>query len=176
MDLFQLREQFTKEGILMCFNGPFSHSIIEEMGTAIKNHLAAENIARMAVQDVFAVYIEMTQNARNYLTCKNISVEDMGSATILISRHGDRYAVTSGNVILKSDVESLVARVEGINALDADALKKAIRQQLRCEIPPGALGAGIGLMEMAKRSNSKLHYSIRDINDRYSFFTLKTTV
>ena len=176
MDLFQLREQFTKEGILMCFNGPFSHSIIEEMGTAIKNHLAAENIARMAVQDVFAVYIEMTQNARNYLIQNSISVEDMGSATILISKRGDCYSVTSGNVIRKQDVEPLVDRVDRINAMDGDALKKAIRQQLRCEIPPGALGAGIGLMEMAKRSNSKLEYSIRDINDRYSFFTLKTMV
>ena len=176
MDLFRLREQFNNEGILMCFNGPFSHAIIEEMGTAIKNHLAAENIARMAVQDVFAVYVEMTQNARNYLARRNIPTEDTGSATILIARQDDSHSVTSGNVILKADVEELVARVERINALDSDALKKAIRQQLRCELPPGAQGAGIGLMEMAKRSPSKLEISIRDINDRYSFFTLKTMV
>ena len=176
MDLFLLREQFTKEGILMCFNGPFSHSIIEEMGNAIKNYLAAENIARMAVQDVFAVYIEMTQNARNYMVSKQIPTEDTGSATILISRLGDSYAVTSGNVVLKEDIEALVARIETINALEPDALKKAIRQQLRCEPQPGALGAGIGLMEMAKRSPSKLEFSIREINERYSFFTLKTLV
>ncbi len=175
MDLFLLREQFTKDGILMCFNGPFSHSIIEEMGTAIKNHLAAENIARMAVQDVFAVYIEMTQNARNYLTRNQIPIEDTGSATILIAKHGDCYAVASGNVILKADVEKLVSRIDRINAFDADALKKAIRQQLRCDVLPGE-GAGIGLMEMAKRSPAKLEYSLRDIDDRYAFFTLKTLI
>lgn len=175
MDLFQLREQFSKEGILMCFNGPFSHSIIEEMGTAIRNHLAAENIARMAVQDVFAVYVEMTQNARNYLAFRNIPIEDMGSATILIARQSDCYAVISGNVILREDVDPLVARIDHINALDGDALKKEIRRQLRCEVEPGK-GAGIGLMEMAKRSDGKLEYAIRDINDRYGFLTLKTLV
>jgi hypothetical protein len=159
MDLFQLREQFSRDGILMCFNGPFSHSIIEEIGIAIRNHLAAENIARMAVQDVFAIYIEMTQNARNYLTRKNNS-----------------YAVTSGNVVLKEDIEQLRSRIDHINALEPDELKKLIRQQLRAEVPAGATGAGIGLMEMAKRASNRLEYSVRDIDGGHSFFTLTAQI
>lgn len=177
MDLFQLREQFSKDGIMMCFNGPFSHSIIEEMGTAIKNHLANENIARVAVQDVFAVYIEMTQNARNYLARRGIPAGDTGSsATIMIAKKGEAYVVTSGNVILQEDIAELTSHIDRINALDPDSLKKEIRRQLRSELPPGALGAGIGLMEMAKRSGSGLEYSIRDIDGRFSFFTLRVLV
>ena len=72
MDLYNLREQFDASGMMMCFNGPFSHSIIEEIGTALRNHLAAENIARAAVLDVFAVYIELAQNVRNYLTLRGL--------------------------------------------------------------------------------------------------------
>jgi hypothetical protein len=173
MDLFQLREQFSKEGIMMCFNGPFSHSIIEEMGTAIKNHLATENIARMAVQDVFAVYIEMTQNASNYLTRRDIPAGDTGSATIMIAKKGDKYIVSSGNVVLLEDVGKLTKQIDGINALDPEGLKKEIRRQLRCEVQQGALGAGIGLMEMARRSSDGLTYNVRDIDGRFAFFTLK---
>lgn len=176
MDLFQLREQFTRDGIMMCFNGPFSHSIIEEMGAAIKNHLEAENITRMAVQDVFAVYIEMTQNARNYLNKQHIPTGDTGSATILIAKQGESHAVISGNVIMKEDIQGLSSRIDLINSLDPDGLKKLIRQQLRSEPPPGATGAGIGLMEMAKRSNARLEYSMKEIDARYSFFTLKVLV
>jgi len=176
MDLFKLREEFSQEGIMMCFNGPFSHSIIEEIGIAIRNHLAAENIARMAVQDVFAVYIEMTQNARNYLVSRDISTGDAGSATITIAKQGEAYAVTSGNLVRTEDIASLGARLDRINGLDRDGLKKEIRQQLRNEVPPGALGAGIGLMEIAKRSVAKLEYSIRNVNDQYAFFTLTVLV
>jgi len=176
MDLFKLREEFSQEGIMMCFNGPFSHSIIEEIGTAIRNHLAAENIARMAVQDVFAVYIEMTQNARNYLVSRDINTGDAGSATITIAKQGESYAVTSGNLVRTEDIADLSARLDHINDLDRDGLKKKIRQQLRNEVPPGALGAGIGLMEIAKRAVAKLEYSIRNINDQYAFFTLTVLV
>lgn len=176
MDLFKLREEFSREGIMMCFNGPFSHSIIEEMGIAIRNHLAAENIARMAVQDVFAVYIEMAQNARNYLVSKEIVAADAGSATIIIAKQGESYAVTSGNLIRAEDIADLGARIDHINSLDRDGLKKQIRQQLRNEVPPGALGAGTGLMEIAKRAVAKLEYSIRNIDGQYAFFTLTALV
>lgn len=175
MNLFELREQFSKEGILMCFNGPFSHSIIEEIGIAVRNYLAGESISRMAVQDVFAVYIEMTQNARNYLAARNFSVLNAGSATIVIAKLGDTYTVSSGNLILKSDIEQLKKRIDHINTLTPDELKKAVKQQLRCELPPGAKGAGIGLMEMAKRMSGKLEYSFRDIDDDFAFFTLKVS-
>ncbi|MBJ6726444.1 SiaB family protein kinase [Geomesophilobacter sediminis] len=176
MDLFRLREQFSQEGILMCFNGPFSHSIIEEIGTAIRNHLAGENISRMAVQDVFSAYIEMTQNARNYLALRGVPVADAGSATIVIAKRGDSYAISSGNVILKEDREPLKGRIDRINALSPEELKKEIRQQLRRELPEGSVGAGIGLMEMAKRATQGLAYSFRDVDDRYSFFTLTVQI
>ena len=176
MDLFRLREQFSKDGIMMCFNGPLSHSIIEEIGNAIKNHLTAENLARMAVQDVFAVYIEMTQNARTYLATREIPLGDASAATIVIARQGESYAVTSGNVILKEDGESLRSRIDRINGLDRDELKKLIRDQLRRERPPGATGAGIGLMEMAKRTVAGLEYSIREIDGNYAFFTLTVQI
>ncbi len=172
MDLFQLREQFSREGIMMCFNGPFSHSIIEEMGTAIKNYLEAEDITRMAVQDVFAAYIELAQNVRNYQMLRNLPTGDTGSATILIAKQSETYAVTAGNVIMQPDIDTLVSRIDHINSLDPDALKKLIRRQLRSEIPPGARGAGLGLMEVARRSKTRLEYSVRDIDGQYSFFTL----
>lgn len=176
MDLFQLREQFSENGILMCFNGPFSHSLIEEIGIAIRNHLADENIAPMAVMDVFSVYIEMTQNARNYLLLKNIAVMDAGSATIIIAKRGETYIISSGNVILKNDMKALQDRIDHINTLAPDELKKMIRQQLRRETPTGAVGAGIGLMEMAKRSSGRLEYRMRDIGEPYAFFTLTVQI
>ena len=61
MDLYDLSNEFDNAGIMICFNGPFYYSIIEEGGKALRNHLEAENIAQKALMDVFAVYIEMAQ-------------------------------------------------------------------------------------------------------------------
>lgn len=176
MDLFQLREEFSKKGIMMCFNGPFSHSIIEEIGIAVKNYLAAEKSSKAAVQDVFSTYVEMTQNARNYLVLKGMSTGDAGAATIVIAKQEEKYILTAGNTVRKEDVEALKTRIDRINALGADELKTLIRQQLRTEAPPGALGAGIGLMEIARRAASRLDYSFHDVDGENTFFTLSVAV
>ena len=39
LDLFDMRGVFTRQEIMICFNGPFSRSIIEELGNAVKRYL-----------------------------------------------------------------------------------------------------------------------------------------
>lgn len=172
MDLYDLRKDFDESGIMMCFNGPFSHSIIEEIGTALRNHLAAENIAKAAVLDVFAVYIELAQNVRNYLLLRQITQSEANSSIITIAHSGDGYAVASGNFILNTDADTLCARIKEINGLTPDERKRQYREQMRRDPAPMALGAGLGLLEIAKRSSANMVCSVRAIDDTYGFFSL----
>ena len=176
MDLFNLRNEFSKSGIMMCFNGPFSHSIIEETGKAMRNHLASENIVQTAVLDVFAVYIELAQNVRNYLALREITSPEATSSIIAIAKRGDQYAVSSGNMVLSVDGEKLCARIDEINGMSADEIKQQYRQQMRADVPPGALGAGLGFLEIAKRSSGKMERSVSKINDSYDFFSLTALI
>lgn len=171
MDLYELRNQFDKYGIMMCFNGPFSHSIIEEIGKAVRNHLAAENIAQAAVLDVFAVYIELAQNVRNYLTLREIALSDATSSIITIAKKGESYAVASGNIVLKGDGEVLCRRISEVNAMTPEEIKRQYREVLRRDVAPGALGAGLGYLEIAKRSSQKMSCSIQSVDTIYSFIT-----
>lgn len=172
MDLYDLRNDFAESGIMMCFNGPFSHSIIEEIGIALRNHLAAENIAQAAVLDVFAVYIELAQNVRNYLALRAITQNEANSSIITIAHRDDGYAVASGNIILNSDAELLCARIGEINAMTPEERKRRYREQLRREVQPDAVGAGLGFLEIAKRSSADMVCSVRRIDDSYGFFSL----
>lgn len=172
MDLYDLRKDFDRSGIMMCFNGPFSHSIIEEIGIALRNHLAAENIAQAAVLDVFAVYIELAQNVRNYLALRDITLDEASSSIITIAHWKDGYAVSSGNFILNSDAEILCSRIEEINGLTPEERKRQYREQLRRDVQPSALGAGLGFLEIAKRSSANMVCSVREVDETYCFFSL----
>jgi hypothetical protein len=176
MDLYDLRNEFDKSGIMMCFNGPFSHSIIEETGKAMRNHLVAENIAQAAVLDVFAVYIELAQNVRNYLSVRSISPLEAMSSIIAIAKQGEKYAVSSGNMILNSDGDVLLTRINEINSMTPEEQKRRYREVLRRDTVPGALGAGLGFLEIAKRTSEKMVCSIRTVDDTYSFFTLTALI
>ena len=77
IDLFTMRENYNRQQIMLCFNGPISRSLIEEIGNALRNYLSAEQVQPSAAMDVFAVYIEMTQNIRHYARTKNWADQDL---------------------------------------------------------------------------------------------------
>jgi len=172
MDLYDLKEQFDTSGTLLCFNGLFYHGIIEEIGNAMRNHIAQESSAKESLMDVFAVYIELVQNISNYITLRGITGLAEASSTVAIARNSGKYVVSSGNIILHTDVDAVCMRVDEVNAMSRDEIKTQYRKQMRRDVAPNALGAGLGLLEIAKRSSAKMTYVVREMNSVNKFFTL----
>ena len=176
MDLYDLRSEFNKSGIMMCFNGPFSHSIIEETGKAMRTYLTAENIAQAAVLDVFAVYIELAQNVRNYLVVREITPPEALSSIITIAQNGGVYTVSSGNMVLHEDGKALLARVEEVNGMTPEVKKRQYRELLRQDLSPGLIGAGLGFLEISRRTTGKLECTFRVVDETFGFFTLTAII
>lgn len=177
IDLFELRTHFNQSRILLCFNGPISRSLIEEIGSALKNYLQAEQAHISAAMDVFSVYIEMTQNIRHYALAHGYD-ELAGSATVVVARDADgRYLVQAGNMVEKEDGEKLLARVDHLAAMSPAELKAAYKTQLRQPHPEDAVtGAGLGLIDIARKSTAPLTASLAPLDATHVFFSLRATI
>lgn len=177
-DLFNLQGLLSQQKLLICFSGPFSHSVIEELGKAVRNHLENERIERSAVMDVFSVYVEQAQNVRNYTASREAAGRPIpaNSGIVVIAKDGDHYVVTSGNLVEAEDVPGLTGLLDRLCGLDKAGLKAAYKEQSRKPREPGATGAGLGLIDMARKASRPLEYSMRPVDDRYSFFSLEVQI
>lgn len=175
--LASLRDFFTEERILICFNGPISRTLISEIGIALKEHIQSTHDCMSSAMDVFSVYIEMSQNIRHYTAALGYT-EPEATATVVIAESGDgRYVVSAGNVVERADGEALVERVNQLASLDKADLKSLYKQQLR--VPRGAeavSGAGLGLIDVARKSSSPLKCSLDLLEAGKAFFTLRATI
>lgn len=180
MDLLHdVRRTLTAEGILICFNGPFSHSIIEELGKAVKRYLESEEVRKSALLDVFSVYIEATQNVANYANRRDRPEEErqrLNSGIVVIGRQGEHYVIHCGNVVLPADGRALKARIDHLNTLDKAGLKAMYKAQVHGTPDPGGLGAGLGLIDMARKASEPLAYSLIPEEGGLDFFYLKVTL
>ena len=177
MDLLSMRESYLSQRIMLCFNGPISRSLIEEIGNALRNYLNSQQTAPSAAMDVFAAYIEMTQNIRHYARIKGYD-EESASATVAVARdeHG-HYTVSAGNLVELEHGEKLVATIEPLAVLDKQALKKAYKQQLRQPREEGTeTGAGLGLLDIARKSSQPMRASLKALPDGRGFFSLTATI
>jgi len=175
IDLFDLKESLKEKGVLICFVGQFSHIIIEEIGLAIRKYLETEDVRKSIVTDVFAVFIEQAQNIRNYMLKKNWTGNPhLSSSIISIGKQGDKYVVSSGNVVEKADVDAIVQRLNMVANLDKMQLKALFKEQKRKETAPGT--AGLGLIDIARRASESMLYSVREIDNNHSFLSLKVSL
>ncbi|MDK2126071.1 biofilm regulation protein kinase SiaB [Parachitinimonas caeni] len=176
-DLFLLRQTYNEQRIMICFNGPFSKSLIEEIGKALKNYMQSENATPTAATDVFGVYIEMMQNIRHYAAAKGYSDVDAGATVIIGRDEEERYVVSAGNIVDQTDGQYLVSRIDSLGGMDKAALKALYKEQLRKPRPEGAAsGAGLGLIDLARKATLPLVCSLRELDDGRAFFSLRVVI
>ncbi|AHL74254.1 hypothetical protein CH92_03795 [Stutzerimonas stutzeri] len=178
LDLFAMRESYNRQQIMLCFNGPISRSLIEEIGNALRNYLAADHANASSAMDVFAVYIEMTQNIRHYAKVRNWADQEAG-ATVVVARNDSdgRYVVSAGNLIETADGEALLATIEDLASLDKAQLKVRYKEQLRKPREDNtASGAGLGLIDIARKSSEPLKASLQTVANGRSFISLSAVI
>lgn len=179
INLIDVLNTLQSYGVLISFSGRFSQKIIEELGDAVKKYLETEAISQKETYNVFSVFIEQTQNIKNYSAEKsNTPLKDRiaNSGIVAIGKSEAGYFVSSGNLVESADVPLLADRLEAITLKDKADLKKLYKEQIKKEVPPGTTRAGLGLIEMARKASQPLKYSMIKIDEEVYFFNLMVQV
>ena len=82
----------------------------------------------------------------------------------------------SGNPVRKENIPPLQKALERINGLDKDGLKELYKEIIKNTTISDKGGAGLGFVDMARKSGEKLEWSFADMNDEFSFFCLKVNI
>jgi hypothetical protein len=177
IDLFSMRESFNRQSVILCFNGPISRSLIEEIGNALRHYLETDRTSPSAAMDVFSVYIELTQNIRHYVTQHNWSEPDT-SATVIVANNSDgQYQVSAGNMVELADGEALLKKVNELSTLDKAQLKARYKEQLHKPREVGvASGAGLGMIDIARKAKKPIQASLKTLDDGRAFISLSVTI
>lgn len=175
-DLYNLRETYNQKNILLCFNGPFSQGLIEEIGSALRRYLQSEAATSSSAIDVFAVYIELAQNIREYSLKRNYSDAE-ASATVVVGRDAEgRYEISAGNIVESQDAEKLFERIEALASLDKVQLKAAYKEQLR-KPRNEAESAGLGLIDLARKASVPISCGKQPLDAGHKiFFSIRVVI
>ena len=94
----------------------------------------------------------------------------------MIRKRPTSFIITSGNLIRKSDIEHLVRKLEMVNSYDEEGLKKLLKVALMGQDMSKVTTGYMGLLEMARRSGHRLTYKFEEVNEDYSYYTIKVRV
>jgi len=181
-ELFDIRTVLGKQGIIFAYSGPVTEAVLSGVGEAIKQKLVIDDADTKTLRSVFAVFVEQMQNMIHYSAEKVPSREielpfsEMRYGILTIGREGDDYVIHGGNLVARSDVSRLRERLSKIRSMNKEELRAVRKERLRGAPEEGSKGAGLGLMEIARRASKPIEFDFSDVDDEYAFYTIKASV
>ncbi len=175
--VYSFHESMEQHKVLLVYEGEITHQITKAFTSLTENNMEVEEEAHSTQKKVFHVMVECLQNvgkhAENYR--KNESRKD-GKGAFLLSRTEEDYFITTGNKVNSEKVSEMVEVLEKINSLDRDGLKKLYKLQIREGRLSNKGGAGLGFIDIAKKTGNSLNYKFIPINSDFSFFVLSCKI
>lgn len=177
-NLYSFYQELKTNGISFSYSGPLAQEGLEGISQTLRKKLEADEIEFSASQAIFSVFVEEVQNILNY-SAERQTYQKSGelAAGVFVIGHDERgYFVLCGNKIYAKDCGFLAAKIEELRGLSKDELKTLFKQRRKMEPEPQSKGAGLGLIEIARRSGNPIEYSFEPIDDTFSFFSMRVII
>lgn len=163
--------------INLIYEGEVTHQITKAFTALTEENMAKDAEPNGLQMKVFHIIVESLQNiSKHALTLQEQNIDFKGIGTFLIAKSETSYFIIAGNLIHNNDKDEIIELINNINILDKDGLKKLHKQQMREGRLSEKGGAGLGLIDIARKSGQPLSYTFKEISKNTSFFILNTQI
>ena len=157
----------------MSFHGDLSSNLITSLLRIVETKMDTLNASLKLKKRVFNVMVEAVQNL--YHHAGGISGE-MKQVTIAIAGKESSYYVATGNLVEAGAIEELKKNLDYILGLDPEELKEYYMKSLNEGQFSEKGGAGLGIIDLVRRSDGDFDYRLVPVSDDQFFFTLNIKV
>jgi len=169
-----LTDKMVASGFPLVYKGKLSHQIMK-MFTSMAEAKIAEKCNDAIIQKrVFHVIVELAQNITKH--SDDFDKDGIGNGIFVVGEKQDYYYVITGNMIAEKRVDKLRNHIEHLNTLSKEDLDQLHKTQMREGELSEKGGAGLGLIDLVRKTGEKLVYEFTKIENEKTFFIVKVSV
>lgn len=175
--IYEMHQMMLKNNIILVYEGEFTQEITKSVLAMAERNMDSIGEESGIKRKVFNVMVECLQNIVKHGEELITEERQINTAIFMIGKQQDSYIITTGNPIKNEHVENLKTKLDKINSLDKEGLKSLYKEIIKSGSGlTDKGGAGLGFVDMARKSGQKLEYEFESLAEGRSFFSLKTTV
>ena len=162
--------------ITLLFEGQITHQVMKALTGLVEDQL--DNVEDdQVLRRVYHVMVESLQNINRHAESyeyRNHPYPGMG--LVLVAKNHERFQVTTGNIVETAHSEELAMFLGKLNNMDSDTLDDLYKKQMRDGILSPKGGAGLGFIDIRRKTGNPLDYSFVKIDGETSFFIFTSTI
>lgn len=173
--LLLLYDSFEDHGISLVYVGKFNHTITKVF-TALTSEdteklKEAPKVQRTLHHSLIEILQNMTKHSNNMF--HDIS---FGKGLFMLGRKNEAYHIITANIVNNEQEQELRTAIDELNACTPEELKAMYKKQLREGRISGKGGAGLGLIDITRKTGNPLDYMFFPADDQNKYFVLKVKV
>ncbi|MCL2718387.1 MAG: SiaB family protein kinase [Lachnospiraceae bacterium] len=169
LNTLELFDKTKKLDVYIAYKGIVRIDNIEELSVALRSQMAFDKLSQDTFRAVFSIFVELMENVKMHSA--------VPKGCIIVTSQDKIYHVQSGNLMETQNIEELKKRINHLNSMDKQSLRNYYMERIKKNNPnPRSRGAGIGLIEIAKRASEPVEYDFIPYDEHLTFFTAKVTI
>jgi hypothetical protein len=171
-----LTSEMATSGFPLIYKGEMNHQIMRSLAFMANRKIAEKNLPTSIRKRVFHIMIECLQNITKHSDDFDKNDSQIGNGLFIVGQEKESFYVVTGNLVRNEKLKALEERLLTINNADRNMLKKIFLKQMM----EGSLnekgGAGLGLIDIARKSGKKLFYHFVPYDNQRHYFLLAVTI
>jgi len=173
MIIKELHKTLQHDDLCLVYSGIFSDAMTDKIIDLSSLYLEQNpELSKLRKRTSFLV-AECFQNVVRHGTGSQSEVRDfLSSGSFLIAFRENKCFIASRNVVPNTSADDLRNKIVGINSHSGKELKEIYKKILAEGTISEKGGAGLGLIEMARKTENKLHFCFDRLDEDFSVFYL----
>lgn len=172
--VLSLFDEMQGNGISLVYLGEFNHEITKMFTSMAESDMDRKNENSKVKKRVYHVMVETLQNMNKH--SDEITDKNIGNGLFIIGNKEDVYYVITSNKVDRKKVPELRDAIDKVNEASPEELKKMYMDQIKGGKLSEKGGAGLGLIDIARKTGDQLVYRFLPIDDTYDLFILKVEI
>jgi hypothetical protein len=175
--VYEFYKSMKAHEITLVYEGEITHQITKAFTSLTESNMAKEEESGTVQRKVFHVMVECLQNISKH--ADDFGPEDYlfaGRGIFMVSKRETEYTVTTGNAVDNSRVEETRVMLDHINSLTKEDLNELYKKQMKAGRLSEKGGAGLGFIDIVRKTGRKLDYHFLPITAQTSFFLLTSSI
>ncbi len=168
-------DEMLSNGFSLVYFGEFSHEITKMFTSMAESDMEKNSEERSVQRRVYHVMVETLQNMNKH--SDDLKDEaSVGGGMFIIGKKNDVYYVITSNKVMREHKENLEMALNTVNNATLDELKDMYKKQIKEGRISEKGGAGLGLIDIARKTEEPLEYQFLQLDQDSFFFILKVEI
>lgn len=173
----KISSDFSLNKMVMLYEGEVNHEIIKSILHTLESYFEKTNIPRQAQKKVFNVVVECIQNIEKH----TLSISSFNSfftkrGSLMLLENKNFIEIYSGNWVNQEQRAILIKKENQIKDKSKEQLREVYKQQLVNGAISSKGGAGLGFIDIARKTNNNIEFYFFDTKSDLNYFINKIII